>query len=162
MNDGVTLRAETPEDEKFSYAVYASTREDELALTGWSNEQKAAFTRMQFEAQRSHYRKHFPACAFLVVQQKETPIGRLYVNRGAEISVVDIAILPAYRGSGIGGRLLRELQTEAARDGKNVGIYVEQFNRAQTLYRRLGFETVGVEGPYLRMTWKPETAVQEL
>lgn len=157
MTEQITLRPELPEDEKFSYDVYASTRADELALTGWTQEQKDAFTRMQFEAQRKHYRQYFPQCAFDVILRAGVPAGRLYVDRREnEIYIVDIAILPEHRNAGIGGGLLRGLLAEAERGGKTVTIHVEQFNPAQKLYRRLGFEQTGVDGIYYRMKWQPK------
>ena len=42
------LREATPEDESFLFEVYASTRIEELEGTGWNDEQKLAFIRMQF------------------------------------------------------------------------------------------------------------------
>ena len=50
----------------FLYRVYASTRYEELAPAGWPPEQVEAFLRMQFRAQDTHYRTHFPAAAFAV------------------------------------------------------------------------------------------------
>ena len=72
--------------------------------------------------------------------------------------VIDIALLPEFRGRGIGAALLRELMDEAASAGRAVSIYVEESNRAQSLYRRLGFEPVGTHGVYLLMRWRPPDA----
>jgi ribosomal protein S18 acetylase RimI-like enzyme len=77
------------------------------------------------------------------------------VSRSAEIRVVDVALLPAARGRGIGTALLRDLLAEGARTGKKVSIHVERFNRALGLYRRLGFGEVEENGPYLLMEWRP-------
>src|SRR6266480_3771055 len=97
MNE-VTLRPEGPEDEEFSHEVYASTRAEELALTNWSAEQKFAFTKMQFEAQKKHYREHYPGCAFQLILRDGKPAGRWYVDRWEhEIRIVDIALLPEHR-----------------------------------------------------------------
>ena len=81
-----------------------------------------------------------------------TPVGRLCVHRRpAEICILDIALLPEFRGAGIGGTLLAGLVAEADGAGKLLEIYVEKFNRAQTLYRRLGFVESGDTGVYWRM-----------
>ena len=56
----IGLRPATAADEPFLYRVYASTREDELRLVDWDDDQKAAFLTMQFSAQRSSYRQQFP------------------------------------------------------------------------------------------------------
>lgn len=84
------------------------------------------------------------------------PAGRLYVARWAEeIRVMDIALLPPFRGQGIGERLLAPLLREGAEAGKTVSIHVEQTNRAMSLYRRLGFVEVGEHGVYRLMRWTP-------
>jgi ribosomal protein S18 acetylase RimI-like enzyme len=152
----LTLRSVTPEDDAFLFAVYAGTRADELASVGWSDAHKDAFLRMQFAAQRRHYQARFPDATFDVVLSDGVPVGRLYVDRRIdELLVVDIALLPAARGGGIGSALLSALLAEGARDRKPVRIHVERFNRALALYRRLGFATVADDGVYLLLESTP-------
>jgi ribosomal protein S18 acetylase RimI-like enzyme len=150
----VALRPETPGDEGFLRAVYAWTRAEELERTPWNDEQKAAFVAMQFEAQRAYYREVYPDAAYDVVVIDGQDAGRLYVARlPEEIRVVDISLLPEFRGRGIGATLLGDVQAEAAASGRKVVIHVEQQNRAKNLYVRLGFVPVEDLGIYLRMEW---------
>jgi len=150
----ITLRPITPEDVPFLAAVYASTRWDELAPTGWSDEEKAIFCRRQFDAQSAHYQEHYPGAAFQVIEQDGRGIGRLYVARWEkEIRIVDISLLPEFRGTGLGTKMLRELQEEARSAGKSLTIHVERFNPALKLYQRLGFKEVEDKGVYLLMRW---------
>jgi GNAT superfamily N-acetyltransferase len=152
----VTLRPETAGDEGLSRVIYASTREEELARVPWSDEQKAAFVSMQFEAQRSYYREIYPDGDFSVIVVDGADAGRLYVDRSTdEIRVVDIAVLPEFRGRGVGGTLLGAVLDEARETGRTVVIHVELMNRARTLYDRLGFVPVEEVGVYLRMEWTP-------
>ena len=145
-----TLRAVRAEDRDFLQRVYASTRAEELALTGWDETQKQAFLAQQFEAQHHHYQTHYQGARFDLVLLDSEPIGRLYVARWKdEIRIMDIALLPAYRNGGIGGRLLRDLLEEAATANRRLTIHVERYNPALRLYRRLGFEPVGETGVYL-------------
>ena len=149
-----SLRPITPEDVSFLAAVYASTRWDELAPTGWSDEEKAVFCRRQFDAQSAHYREHYPEAAFEIIEKDGRGIGRLYVARWErEIRIVDISLLPEFRGAGLGTQLLRELQEEARSAGKSLTIHVERFNPALRLYQRLGFEQIEDKGVYLLMRW---------
>jgi len=46
------LRVATPADEAWQLAIYASTRADELALTGWPASQRAWSVRQQHHAQQ--------------------------------------------------------------------------------------------------------------
>jgi ribosomal protein S18 acetylase RimI-like enzyme len=136
--------------------VYAGTRAEELAPTGWDAAQREALLTMQFTAQHQHYQAHYTGAAFQVILVEGQPAGRLYVARWPrEIRIVDIALLPAYRNAGIGTRLLRDLMAEAAQAGKSLSIHVEQFNPALRLYTRLGFAKTGEYGVYYRMDWTP-------
>jgi GNAT superfamily N-acetyltransferase len=150
----LSLRPITPEDVSFLADVYASSRWEELAPTGWSDEEKAVFCRRQFDAQSAHYREHYPEASFQVIEREGVPIGRLYVARWEkEIRIVDISLLPESRGGGIGTKLLRDLQDEARAAGKSLTIHVERFNRALALYQRLGFQEIEDKGVYLLMRW---------
>jgi ribosomal protein S18 acetylase RimI-like enzyme len=152
---GLTFRPIGDADLPFLAQVYASTRAEELAVTDWSDAQKAAFLQHQFDAQHAHYRKYYQGSDFLVIERAGEAIGRLYLARWAsEHRIVDIALLPQHRGGGLGGALLRDLLDEAAAGGKAVTIHVEKFNPALTLYRRLGFVAAGEEGVYDLMRWE--------
>ncbi len=156
----VTLRPETEDDIPFLLAVYASTRADEMALVPWTQAQKDAFVLMQFRFQRKHYLENYGGASFDIVIVEGSAAGRLYVFRGAsEIRIIDIALLPAYRGRGIGGGLLAKVLDEARRNGLVVSIHVERNNPAQHLYQRLGFQFAGEQGPvYLLMEYRATSA----
>ena len=150
----ISLRPITAEDEAFLARVYASSRAEELAVTGWSEELKTDFCRRQFDAQSAYYAANYPGAAFQIIERNGWPVGRLYVDRWEkEIRIVDITLLPEFRGSGIGTKLLRDLQDEARAAGKSLTIHVERFNRALGLYQQLGFERVEDKGVYLLMRW---------
>ena len=155
----ISLRPVHPGDREFLAAVYASTRSEELAAVPWTDGQKDAFLKQQFEAQDRFWREHYDASGFQVVEIDGEPAGRLYVHRGAdEIRIVDVALLPAFRGAGIGTRLLRSLFAEADARDLPVRIHVEIFNPARSLYERLGFRPVADAGVYVRMERPPGSA----
>jgi len=154
----VTLRPVRPEDREFMLAVYASTRTEELAPVPWTDEQKAAFLRMQFAAQDADYSRNYARADFSVVKVDGVPAGRLYVERRpGEIRLIDIALLPAFRGRGLGKGLLRDLLAEAESAGKKVTLHVEVFNPARRLYEGLGFTAVSERSPYVLMERRPAT-----
>ena len=154
---GLAFRPIRPEDHDFLRRLYASTREEELAtVADWTAEQKEAFLRQQFEAQHVHYQKYYPEASFDLILEDGEPVGRLYVSRWElEIRLVDISLVPAARGRGLGTALLRDLLAEGEREGKAVSIHVERFNPALRLYRRLGFREIEEKGPYFLMEWRP-------
>lgn len=156
------LRPASTGDRDQLLAVYASTRADELALTGWPEAQCRAFVEMQFEAQTRHYTLHHPQslCQLVVADGGPTTgncLGRLWVDRSAgRLHVLDITLLPEARGLGIGTALLRELMAEARQCGTPLTISVEVHNPARRLYERLGFVAEGgLQGIYQRMAWRP-------
>jgi ribosomal protein S18 acetylase RimI-like enzyme len=152
----VTLRPARPEDRERLLAIYASTRADELAPVPWTEEQKASFLRMQFEAQDTDYRRNYPDAEYSVVEVDGSLAGRLYVHRRPdEIRLIDIALLPAFRGRGIGTGLLTRLFDEAASRDVPITIHVEISNPARSLYERLGFVAEGEQGLYVLMRWTP-------
>jgi ribosomal protein S18 acetylase RimI-like enzyme len=153
----VPLRVAGPEDFDFLCRVYASTRTEELAPVPWSVEQKQAFLRSQAEAQDAYYRENYTTAEFLVILDGKTPAGRLYVDRWPdEIRLMDISLLPAHRGKGLGTQLLKDLQDEARAAAKPLRIHVERNNPALGLYKRLGFRQIEDRGIYLLMEWRPE------
>lgn len=157
MNQPAKLRRATAEDAEFLAAVYASTRAAELAVTDWSEAQKAQFCGQQSTAQDAHYRQHYPSAEFSIVEREGAAVGRLYVDRWErEIRIMDIALLPAHRGAGIGTELLRALQEQARAAGKALSIHVEKFNPALRLYERLGFTVREDKGVYLLLEWRGE------
>jgi len=158
----VATRPEEPADEPFVAAVYASTRETELAPLGWSEERKTEFARTQFDAQRRYYREHYLDTSWDLILVDGEPAGRLYVARWREeIRIVDIALLPGYRRMGIGTALLREILAEAEAARKPVTIHVEIHNPARHLYERLGFRAVADRGVYVLMERRPRFAVDD-
>lgn len=155
VSPAVTLRPCRPADLEFLYTVYAGSRADEMALvTDWTEAQKDAFLRFQFQAQHTHYQTSYPDARYDVIVRDGEDIGRLYVARTAhEIRIVDIALLPAYRNQGIGRALVQAVLDEAERAGKIVSIHVEVHNPAKRLYERLGFTVAGEVGVYRLMQW---------
>lgn len=150
----ISLRPIESGDRDFLYSVYASTRVAELGSVNWTTEQKNHFLWSQFSAQHQHYQQHYADANFDIVLHKNVPIGRLYVLRQPhDIRVVDIALLPDKRNSGIGSKLLRQLMSEAASAGCPLSIHVECFNPARRLYDRLGFKEVKDLGVYVFMQW---------
>ena len=156
MAGSVTLRPSTPADREFLLAVFASTREQELNLSGWDDKQKRAFIEMQFHAQSQQYTLCYPQADSSVILFEDHSVGRLFVDRmGLDITLVDIALLPEYRNRGIGTTLIKSLLKEATGAQKSVALQVLRGNTAARLYERLGFTMVSEDGIYLEMKRTP-------
>ncbi|HEU4887236.1 MAG TPA: GNAT family N-acetyltransferase [Thermoanaerobaculia bacterium] len=156
MHETISLRPETDDDLEFTARLYASTREEELRPVDWPDEQKVAFLRQQFDAQRLHYRQHYDFAEFWIIVDDGVPVGRLYIHRhGNDVRLMDIGLMPDHRGRGIGEMLVKRILDAAAAEGKSVSIHVEMFNPAMSLYQRLGFKQIDTYGVYHLMEWRP-------
>jgi ribosomal protein S18 acetylase RimI-like enzyme len=153
LRSAIVFRSQTEDDVPFLRRLYGSTREEELRIVPWSDQQKIAFLDMQFAAQSRDYQQNYPDCQFLIIDLEGERIGRLYVDRGELIEIVDIALLPEFRRRGIGRMLLEEILSEGAATRRKVRIYVEHFNPARHLYDRLGFRHIETNGVYHLMEW---------
>lgn len=150
----ITLRPVRDDDRDFLAGLYASTRTEEMRQVPWTEEQKAQFLAMQFEAQTWHYGQEYDPAGFFVIEHEARPVGRLYRElQGEDVHIIDISIIPEMRGAGLGTMLLQEILDEAASQGRTASIYVEHFNPARRLYDRLGFQEIGENGVYHLMRW---------
>lgn len=61
--------------------------------------------------------------------------------------ILSMAILPEFRGKGIGSKLLNKICSQASINGyKAISLSVDPANKALTLYERVGFVKVGING----------------
>lgn len=84
----------------------------------------------------------------------QEPIGRWYVDiSSAAVRLVDVSLLRAHRGRGIGTELLERLKADASVRRLPVRLNVFDGNPAYRLYRRLGFTEHAIDGPYRQLEW---------
>lgn len=152
----LTFRPIQEGDLPFLAELYASTRAAELAQVPWPPDQVQAFLLDQFHLQHHHYQSHYEGAAFDLVLADGVPAGRRYVARWpGELRLMDIALIPAYQGKGLGRQMMRALLDECDRTGCLLSLHVEQDNPALQWYRRLGFVESGIHGVYVRMERTP-------
>jgi ribosomal protein S18 acetylase RimI-like enzyme len=157
MLNKIQFRPISEEDHTFLYSLYASTREDEMAQTGWTDLQKEDFLKQQFTAQHTFYMEQFSTAQFLIILKESKAIGRLYIDhRSDEIRIIDIALMPEYRNKGIGKSLLTDIIKDANEADNPIRIHVERYNPALHLYERLGFIRIGDTGVYYLMEKLPD------
>jgi ribosomal protein S18 acetylase RimI-like enzyme len=145
-----TLRPVTPADEPFLFALYATTRADEMAAWGLPDAQRESILKLQFVAQQRDYAVRFPTGDHRLVLLDDAPVGRLWVARDETAThLLDVSLLPAYRGRGIGTYLLQRLLAEAAERRRPFRLMVLKVNvQALRLYQRLGLAITADAEPY--------------
>ncbi|HZI48591.1 MAG TPA: GNAT family N-acetyltransferase [Pyrinomonadaceae bacterium] len=152
----ISLRAITPEDSAFLLDLYKSSRGDDLRGLGWDEQRISEFLDMQYEAQQRFHTSEYKKAIDQVVLRGNELVGRVtFEPREHEIRCVEVALLPGHRNSGIGTRLIRELQTEAKRQKKPLRLQVIRFSRAVSMFERLGFQRISETGTHFQMEWTP-------
>jgi ribosomal protein S18 acetylase RimI-like enzyme len=155
MQNDLTLRPVTSDDEDFLIGVYAGTRAEEVAGLPWDANQRDSFMRMQFAAQQQDYQRRFPDSDHRLLLLDGRRAGRVYLARSEnEIRILDIALVPEHRNKGIGTRIIKDLLTESSQSRKPVRVYVEQFNPALGLFERLGFSRAEDIGTHFLLEWR--------
>ena len=151
----MSLRPATNDDEAFLLHVFASTR-PEFSLLDLPESQMQALMSMQFNAQRQQYDGSYPEAENSIVLLDDHPIGRILVDRKEHgITLVDVALLPEHRNTGIGTVLLKRLLAQAVVAKKPVRLHVLKSNPALRLYERLGFSRVSDQSMYFEMIFQP-------
>jgi ribosomal protein S18 acetylase RimI-like enzyme len=154
------LRPALPEDGDFLFRLFAENQPQLEPLRA----QEAVWRQLvdiQYRGRAMTYSARFPhSMDSILLDSSDMPIGRLLVDHGTgrdplRWMLVDIALLAAHCGRGVGTAVLRQLLQQAAEAGAAVELQVTPFNRARRLYERLGFQLVGQDMMGADMVWRP-------
>nr|WP_308700869.1 GNAT family N-acetyltransferase [Pseudoduganella guangdongensis] len=155
------MRPETAADRAFLRALFAAVRGPELAEGGLDPATVDALLDLQCAAQQQAFRHSYPGARFDVIEADGAAVGRLVAAQQADgLLLVDIALLPEWRGRGIGSALLRGLQQQASAARLPLRLNVVLNNPAEALYRRLGFKETGLAGMHRAMEWENKMGEQ--
>jgi len=148
------LRPAVDADAGLAQALYASTRDDlrQLPLPPAQVEQLIA---MQQRVHEAGQRAVYPHAEVMILEHAGAPAGRVVLDTtGSDWRLVELAVLPALRGRGLGAALLAALQARARAHGASIGLAVLRTNLpALRLYQRAGFRIAGGNALQHQMTW---------
>jgi len=147
------------EDEGVLYDVFSSTWVH--AVAAMPNPALAQhFLRIQYTAQDRRFAARYPGLERWVVMVGDEPAGRLYLHRTATtLHIVDLSLLPAHRGQGIGTTLTEETMAEATVRGLTLTLRLPRTSeRALPVYERAGFHVVAEDDLDLVLEWTPRRA----
>jgi ribosomal protein S18 acetylase RimI-like enzyme len=151
-----TQLTEAKGEMEFLFALYASSRAEEVALWAWPKEQQQQFLHMQHKAQQQFYQQQYPGMRYRILLADGKKAGRVaIVQLAEELVLVDIILLPEFQNKGLGSQVLQDLQRDAAEKNLPVRLSVFTGSPAQRLYERFGFQTVSASGVYTTMKWAP-------
>jgi GNAT superfamily N-acetyltransferase len=134
-------------DRPFLLDLYLATRAAEFSALGWGPEAQRALLEQQYRAREAGWATSAPGADDQVITLDDHPVGRLVLDRRPTgIRVVDVAVVPAQQGRGIGSVVLRRVLEEADAARLPVTLHVVTTNPALRLYERLGFVPVDEDG----------------
>ena len=141
--------------EELRYRLFAEDRLAEFVGVGIHPVQAEMLVQMQYRGRAGNYAEAYPqAVEMLLCLEDGTHAGLLLLNRGEQAwRIVDIAVLAAYRGQGIGGGVVEQVQQQAAEAGVALKLHVLHGNPAARLYARLGFRAVSEDVIGVEMVW---------
>ncbi len=152
----VTTRPSLTEDSAFILELYASTSEAELLSLGWTLAKQRTFIIMQAQTEEWNRARLYPGLERLTICVDGVPAGRMLISISESVlHVVDLSLLPQYRGHGIGTQLLGEIMVEARAARIPLQVKVHKESQAVRFFERLGFGTPVPDGLFLELTWMP-------
>jgi GNAT superfamily N-acetyltransferase len=149
------LRPERLEDRDFCYRLFCESRPPQFAVLA-----PAAVRQVmtyQFHGQNLNHLARFPQASVDIIELSGEPIGRLVVDRSAAVlHLVDLAIVPQWRGRGGGTAIMRVLMDEARAAEVPVRLEIAAPDDPSVrLYLRLGFMPIETAPFYTRLEWQP-------
>ena len=142
----ITVRPATAGDVNFCCQTHHLAYRDvvERQFGGWDESLQDGF-----------FAKAWDALHFQIIESDDHPAGCFCCERQQEqILLLEIFLLPAYQGSGIGSELIRREQCAATKLGIPIRLRVLKANQARRLYQRLGFRETGEDTTHFLMEWR--------
>ena len=159
----ITLQPEalTPEADSLAYRLFAVDKLAEFAAIGVPQLQAEELVQMQWRGRTLTYANQYPGAEDWTISLEDgTPVGRYLLQKTSQsVRMVDFAILPEWRGRGIGTQVLQRLIQNTATNGSIFSLRVEKNNRALYLYKRLGLNIISSDEISFEMEWKPDRIV---
>jgi len=150
------LRPVSDDDDAFLAELIRDLKAVELESSGMSGPELDELVDLQRQDEDRKHDDAHPKLERLVVVVEGESVGRLVLaETPTALHVVDIAILEAHRGRGIGTRLMLDVQACAAEVRLPVTLEVVKSNPALRLFERLGFTIVGDGLLHQTLSWTP-------
>ena len=145
----ISVSPATEHDREFSFQVKKAA-EGELiaAVFGWNEEFEREFHANEWRDKRPD-----------IIRYDGTPVGtiRTRVEEGC-LHIGQFFILPEYQNRGIGSYLLGAALGKADHAGITARLAFLEGNRAESLYRRFGFEVLARRDKFCHMERRPRAA----
>lgn len=160
LPNGIRLRMTRSADAVLERNLHDSSRND-LQLIDGDREFIRSVMDFQYQAKNVGHGDSYPDAHYYMIEKAGDVVGRLVIDFGHnEVRVVDITVLPAWHGQGIGQTVIQAMQKVAGSLRLPVVLTALLNNQpALSLYRKLGFRLDPDNRPgdiRLLLRWEPD------
>ncbi|WP_312507866.1 GNAT family N-acetyltransferase [Chryseobacterium culicis] len=132
MNPDLHYKQADENDIDFLLDLRIKTMNPHYETSGLSTDRETTLQRVLYQFDKAN-----------IIFLDNQPIGLLKVDRTfTNIEVLQLQIDPSQQGKGLGKKILMDILEEASLAGKTVSLSVLKTNKAQHLYKSLGFRIV--------------------
>lgn len=154
----LTMRLADAEDQIFLDVLFRESRPDLLALP-LPPSALSQMIAMQQMSQSVGVKSTCPSAHDWLLCWDQVAIGRLIVDVGADVRLIDIAVLSSWRKHGVATHVLGALQVHAAGIDKSISLAVQCDNKiARHVYQNAGFMLRCSDSLFDQMIWQPAKA----
>jgi len=94
--------------------------------------------------------------AYEILLKGDKEIGFCFIEHYSDHTFIrELVLLPEFQGQGIGSNVLRRAIEESKTNNIPIKLRVLIKNRAQHLYRKMGFKDIGVNDTHFEMKYNP-------
>jgi len=139
----IQLKIKDETDSEFSFRLFEKIKTVELNIHNWPEQMKNQLIEMQYKGYEQMIKNEYPNAEDYIITVNDEKAGRLQLNvNDFGIRIINISLLPAFHGNGIGTKIIRDVIADADIKKKHVCLEVDKINPAFNLYKRLGFEII--------------------
>lgn len=151
----VSMRLAGPADRQFLDDLFHDTRSFIYEFSGAEDDYKRMVVEHQHSIRNTGYETTYPNAFDFIVEDAGTRVGRIQLDFANDVvHIIDVALISAARGKGIGEAVLRGIQRTATATGANVTLTCRHDNMlARQLYDKIGFELLERFPDADRMIW---------
>ena len=131
----IQLKKKNESDDEFLFRLFGEIKIAELNLYAWPELMKNQLVSMQYNAYKQMIKNEYPNVEDYVISANNEKAGRLQLDvKDSGIRIINISLLPAFHGNGIGTKIIKDILAEADLKNKPVYLEVDRVNPAFNLY----------------------------
>jgi len=152
----IQLKKKNETDSEFLLQLMGEIKIAELNAYSWPEHMKNQLIEMQYKGYEQMIKNEYPNAEDYIIMVDNENAGRLQLDiNDNSMCIVNISLMPAFHGKGIGSKIIKDVLAEADMKNKPVYLEVDKVNPAFNLYKRIGFDICGEDEIKYSMKYLP-------